>query len=111
MAVTAEEIAWAREVFQEVPDVTTRKMFGGLSLYSEGTIFAIIGPDEELLIKAKGDLAEALEAEGSHQWVYDGHKDSGKKPTVMPYWSLPDSALDDPEEAAMWARRSLAQNA
>ena len=25
----------------------------------------------------------------------------------MPYWRLPESALDDPDEAAGWARRSL----
>ncbi len=108
MAVSAEQIAWARDVFRQVPDVTTKKMFGGLSLYSQGTIFAIIGPDEELLIKARDDLAEALEADGSTQWVYDGHKD--KKPTAMPYWTLPESAMDDPDEAASWARRSLEQN-
>jgi TfoX/Sxy family transcriptional regulator of competence genes len=26
----------------------------------------------------------------------------------MPYWRLPDSALDDPDEARGWAERSLA---
>ena len=26
---------------------------------------------------------------------------------LMPYWSLPDSAVDDPDEAVAWARSSL----
>jgi DNA transformation protein len=24
----------------------------------------------------------------------------------MPYWSVPDSALDDPDEMVVWARRA-----
>ena len=108
MAVSADEIAFAREVFREVPDVTTKKMFGGLSLYSQGVIFAIIGPTSELMVKARDDLAAELEALGSSQFVYDGHKDRGA--TTMPYWTLPESALDDPAEARDWARRSLEQN-
>ena len=27
----------------------------------------------------------------------------------MPYWTLPDAALDDPEDASAWARRALAE--
>jgi DNA transformation protein len=26
---------------------------------------------------------------------------------TMGYWSLPDSAVDDPDEAVVWARRSM----
>ncbi|TIO57356.1 MAG: TfoX/Sxy family protein, partial [Mesorhizobium sp.] len=25
---------------------------------------------------------------------------------AMPYWSVPDSAFDDPDEMAVWARRA-----
>ena len=32
----------------------------------------------------------------------------GGKPTSMPYWTLPDAALDDPDMACDWARRALA---
>lgn len=101
-----EQIAFVRDLFRELSAISTRKMFGGLGIYSEGVIFAIIGPEETLLIKARGQLAEDLAAEGCEQWSYDGK--SGK-PSVMPYWSLPDAALDDPDEACAWARRSLAE--
>jgi DNA transformation protein len=105
VAVSDDQIAFVRDLFRAIPGVTTRKMFGGLGVYSEGTIFALIGPGDAIMVKARGALADALEAEGSEQfWTYEG------KTVNMPYWTLPDSALDDPDEAADWARRSLAEN-
>lgn len=108
MSVTDEEIAFVRDLFADIGDIKTRKMFGGLAIYSGDTIFAMIGPGNKILIKAKGDLADALKDDGGEQFVYDGHKD---KVTAMPYWSLPEAALDDPELACDWARKSLEQNA
>jgi DNA transformation protein and related proteins len=105
MAVSDDQIAFVRDLFRAIPGVTTRKMFGGLGIYSEGTIFALIGPGDAIMVKARGAMAEALEAEGSEQFrTYEG------KTVNMPYWTLPESALDDPDEAADWARRSLAEN-
>ncbi|MCR9110378.1 TfoX/Sxy family protein [Marivita sp. XM-24bin2] len=106
MAVSDEQIGFVRDLFRGLPSVTTRKMFGGLGIYSDGTIFAVIGPGETLLLKARGQLAEDLSAEGCEQWSYEGK--SGKQ-SRMPYWTLPDSALDDPDEACAWARRSLVE--
>ena len=63
MAVTDEEIAFVTDLFSGVGQLSTRKMFGGLSIYSEGRIFAIIGPDDQIFIKARDDLAGALAAE------------------------------------------------
>lgn len=106
MAVSDEQIAFVHDLFRGLPGITTRKMFGGLGIYSEGTIFAVIGPEETLLLKARGALADDLASEGSEQWSYEGK--SGKA-SRMPYWTFPDAALDDPEEACAWARRSLAE--
>ena len=106
MAASEEQIAFVTDLFRGLPALTTRKMFGGLGIYSEGTIFAVIGPEDALLLKARGQLAKDLAAEGCEQWAYEGK--SGK-PSRMPYWTLPDAALDDPEEACIWARRSLAE--
>lgn len=104
MAVSDEQIAFVKDLFRGVPAVTTRKMFGGLGIYSEGVIFALIGPGDAIMVKARGALAEELEAEGSEQFrTYEG------KTVNMPYWTLPESALDDPDEAYTWARRSLTE--
>ena len=104
MSVSDADIAFAVELFDGVGPLTTRKMMGGLCIYSEDTIFAIIHSDGRIYIKAKDDLISALEADGATQWTYSR---DGKKATGMPYWSLPEAALDDPEIACEWANRAL----
>ena len=107
MAVSDAEIEFVRDLFADVGDITTRKMFGGLGIYSGGTIFALIGPENKIMVKARDELAAALAEAGATQFTYDS---GGHKKTQMPYWTLPDSALDDPSEACDWARKSLQQN-
>ncbi len=105
MAVAPAPRAFVLELFDGLGGMTARPMMGGLAIYREGRIFAIVGPEDRLYLKAAGPLAEALAAEGSAQFLYE--RSSGK-PARMGYWTLPDSALDDPEEACAWARRALA---
>ena len=106
MSLGAAEITFATDLFSDLPNLTTRRMFGGLALYSDGTIFALLRSDGALLIKAaEGPLAAQLAEAGATRWTYarkDGHA------AAMPYWTLPDTALDDPAEAVAWARRALA---
>lgn len=105
MSLSAEEIAFAKELFSGLGDLSTRRMMGGLCLYHAGTIFAIVHGDGSLWLKGAGDFIAELEAEGCTRWTYTRE---GGKPTAMPYWTLPDAALDDPEIACDWARRALA---
>lgn len=108
MGVSDEDIAHALDLFQDLGDLTTRKMMGGLCIYHAGTIFAIIHPDGGLMLKGAGDFASELEAMGLRRWTYARDRgDKAGKPTNMPYWQLPDSALDDPAEATTLARRAL----
>jgi DNA transformation protein len=105
MAVSQGDIDRAVELFAGLGDIATRKMMGGLCLYHEGTIFAILMSDGALLLKGAGDFIDELEAAGCTRWTYSRE---GGKPTAMPYWSMPDAALDDPDLACDWARRALA---
>jgi DNA transformation protein and related proteins len=106
VSLSAEEIAFARELFADVPGLTTRRMFGGLGIYSDGAIFALMRSDGQILIKApRGPFADRLADMGCTQWTYAR---KGGPETAMPYWTLPDSALDEPEEAASLARQALA---
>ncbi|MEO0999222.1 MAG: TfoX/Sxy family protein [Pseudomonadota bacterium] len=105
MPARAAERAWIADLFEPLGPVTFRAMMGGLCVYSEGQIFAILGPGDRLMLKATGPLAAALAAEGAEEWVYT-RKDG--KTARMPYWTLPDAALEDPEAASDWARRALA---
>lgn len=92
-----------RDLFGSLGEVTIRRMFGGKGIYHRGVIIAL-EVDGEVLLKADPETAANFEQAGCVQWVYQGHK--GKGPTAMPYWSIPDSALDDPEEMAVWARKA-----
>jgi DNA transformation protein len=104
VAVSDEDIAHAVDLFSGLGDITTRKMMGGLCLYYEGTIFAMLRSDGEILLKGAGDFIAKLESMGSEQWRYV--RSNGKAGT-MPYWPLPEAARDDPEAATALAREAL----
>ena len=103
MSLDAADLAHAVQLFSDLGDITTRKMMGGACLYADGTIFAIIHPDGGLMLKAQGAMIDRMTELGQTQWTYvrDGTK------RAMPYWSFPESALDDPDEACNLARAAL----
>ena len=85
------------DMFEGLGPVTIRRMFGGKGIYHQGSILAL-EVDGEILLKADAKSADAFLAAGSRQWVYEGKN----KPAKMPYWSIPDEALDDPDEMKKW---------
>ncbi|RUV66357.1 MAG: TfoX family protein [Mesorhizobium sp.] len=91
------------ELFEGLGPVRIRKMFGGKGIYFDGVIVAIVIRDE-LMLKADSESAPEFEAAGCRQWTYTGSRHG--KLVSMPYWSIPDSAFDDPDEMAVWARRA-----
>ena len=94
---------WVREHFAAVGPLEIKRMFGGGSVYAHGLIFALLD-DGVVWLKADEINAPVLEAAGARQFTFPT-KD-GKQMT-MAYWSLPDSALDDPDEAVELARQSI----
>ena len=105
MSISDADADFAKELFSGLGPLTSRKMMGGLCLYSDGIIFAIIHGDGAIMIKGQGAFQAELDAQGLRRWTYQ--RDGGKE-TAMPYWELPGDALDDPELACDWARRALA---
>jgi DNA transformation protein and related proteins len=88
-----------RDMFASLGAVTIKKMFGGKSIYFNGVITAI-ETDGEIFLKADAVSAPQFEAAGARQWSYDGKG----KTVKMPYWTVPDAALDDPDELATWTK-------
>lgn len=88
------------EMFDAVAPITIRRMFGGKGIYRHGIIFAL-DLNDEVMLKADAETAPLFEAAGARQWCYEGKTG---KPVLMPYWSIPDEALDDPDLMARWAR-------
>ncbi len=87
------------EMFAGLGPVTIKKMFGGKSIYFNGIITAI-ETDGEIYLKADAISAPAFDAAGARQWSYDGKGKSVK----MPYWTVPDAALDDPDALKNWTK-------
>ena len=91
-----------QDLFEEVGPVRCRRMFGGLGIYAGDVMFALEAGGE-LYLKADDGTRGAFEAAGSRPFAYE--KDGRR--VAMSYWRLPDGALDDPAEAARWARLAL----
>ncbi|WP_313198610.1 TfoX/Sxy family protein [Rhizobium sp.] len=91
------------EMFEGLGPVSIRRMFGGKGIYHQGLIIALDLRDE-ILLKADEMSAPAFRAAGAVQWSYDGKKG---KPVLMPYWSIPNAALDDPDELRDWVRMAF----
>ena len=91
------------ELFAGLGPVSIRRLFGGKGIYFDGVIVAIVLRGE-LLVKADEQSAPDFEAAGCKQWTYIGKRHG--KLVAMPYWSIPDSAFDDPDEMTVWARRA-----
>ncbi len=104
MAVSAGDIEFIQDLFADLALITTRKMMGGLTIYSDGLVFAILDASGQLYLKAAGDFAKRLEAAGSTLFTFTG---KNGKTRSMNYWTMPNAALDDPELAAEWAKGAL----
>ena len=91
------------DLFAGLGPVSIRRMFGGKGIYFDGVIFAL-ELRGELMLKGDAVIAPEYESAGAKQWTYV-HSRHGKT-VSMPYWTVPDSALDDPDEMAMWARKA-----
>jgi DNA transformation protein len=91
------------DLFAGLGAVQIRRMFGGKGIYFNGVIFAIVIRGE-LMLKADARSAPDFEAAGCRQWTYTGSRHG--KLVLMPYWTVPDPAVDDPDEMASWARKA-----
>jgi DNA transformation protein and related proteins len=89
------------DLFAGLGPVAIRRMFGGRGIYHGGVIIAV-ELRGELLLKADAQTAPQFEAEGCTRWTYAGSRHG--KQVAMPYWTVPDSAVDDPDEMARWAK-------
>ncbi len=99
---------FVRELFAGLGPVQIKRMFGGAGGYADGVMFLLLG-DDTIYIKADDALKAELRDAGSGPFVWQPRSGprAGEK-VDLGYWLLPESALDDPEEAAAWGRKALA---
>ena len=96
-----EFVEYLKEVFVHFGSIQARKMFGGYGIYHKGVMFGLVA-DDTLYLKADDETAKDFEEKGLGPFEYD----KGDKVVKMSYYLAPDEILDDPTEAASWARRS-----
>jgi DNA transformation protein len=108
MNESSDLMAFARDLFSGMGPVAARRMFGGVGLFAGGIMFGLID-DGTIYLKTDEALKRDLGEAGARSWIYVERK--GPKAGIeqqTSYWSLPESASDDPEEACAWGRRALA---
>jgi DNA transformation protein and related proteins len=93
------------ELLADFGAVDVKRMFGGAGLYRHGVGFGILDEDV-FFIKADAALGAELKSQGCKPWSYSVKKDGTVRDIA--YWSLPETAADDGEEASALARRSYA---
>jgi DNA transformation protein len=93
-----------RDIFRGLGPIHIRRMFGGQGVYQDELMFALAAYGE-LYLKADSESVALFERAGSRPFSFET-KDGRK--TITSYWLMPESALDDPDEAADLARMALA---
>ena len=94
---------WVREHFAGLGPIEIKRMFGGAGVYANGLIFALLD-DGVVWLKADETNAPLLMEAGARQFTYPS-KDG--EAMSMAYWSMPEAAMDDQDEAVAWARQSI----
>lgn len=89
------------ELFEPFGTVSIRRMFGGYGVYHADVMFALVY-EETLYLKADETLATEFTSRDLPPFIY---QQSGKKITLH-YYQAPAEVLDDPEQAAEWAKKS-----
>lgn len=102
MPVSSDYLQYVLEQLARLPQVTSRRMFGGVGLYCDGMFFAIID-DDTMFFKTDESTRELYVERGSQP--FRPYKD---RPEVsMNYFQVPADVLEDAEELVPWARAAV----
>lgn len=83
------------------PQVRSRKMFGGVGIYSAGFFFALID-DDVLYLKVDDSNRPDFQARGMGPF-----QPGGPGGEIMQYFRLPEELLDDVDELRPWIEQAI----
>jgi DNA transformation protein len=92
-----------RDVFRGFGPVQIRRMFGGQGIYQDGLMFALEAGGE-LYLKVDEESVGTFQELGSRPFTVEMRNG---RATLTSYWLMPESALDDPDEARECAAMAL----
>lgn len=102
MPVSSDYLQYILEQLMRLPRVTSRRMFGGVGLYSDDVFFAIIDNDT-VFFKVDDSTRGRYVERGSEP--FRPYKD---RPDVsMSYFQVPADILEDADELVPWARAAV----
>ena len=91
------------DLFGNLPNITSKAMFGGWAVYDDGVIFAVIFSGE---LYFKVDDSTRPEFERMHSHPLATPKRSARP--VRSYWSVPESILEDRKRLLELRRKAVA---
>lgn len=92
-----------RDLMEPLGGIAFRKMFGGLSIYQDGLVFAL-EIDGSLYFKVDEQTRGRFVAEECPQFEYTT-KDG--RTNQMSYWRAPERLYDEPDEFIEWCRTAI----
>lgn len=102
MSVSASYLTFVLGQLDGLPKVVTKRMFGGVGIYSDGTFFAVIDNDT-LFFKVDGTLARRYRDKGMPPFA----PIPGAAP-MMAYYQVPPDVLEDGQLLVKWSTDSIA---
>ena len=92
LTATAGEVADALvEDLDTIADISTKRMFGGVGVFTEGTMFVIVNSGGQVFLRADDSTIPHFVAAG------------GEKHGRMPYWLVSAAVLSDAPKFVNWA--------
>jgi DNA transformation protein len=79
---------------------TTRRMFGGVGIYADGAMFALM-MGETLYLKVDEETRPDFEALGSGPFT------PNERQTIRSFYEVPAQVAEDDAELAAWAHRAI----
>lgn len=101
MAVSQDYLNFIKDQLSEFGNFEMKKMFGGIGIFREGKMFAMIGGDKFRLKVDESNKQDFIDK------GMEPYQDPKKK-KGMPYWEVPAEVLEDKSRLAAWADKSYA---
>jgi DNA transformation protein len=103
MAISKQFVEYVIEQLQGLDRLTSRRMFSGVGLYSDGLFFGLLY-NERLYFRTDDTTRPEYEARGSEGF----RPRPNVKRMKMRYYTVPADVLEDAEELVKWARQATA---
>lgn len=93
--------AFVEDQLAELLPVRTRRMFGGVGIYTDDLFFALVD-DDVLYLKVDDTNRADFETRGCRPF-----QPLGPDTKPMSYWSVPGDLLEDPEALRPWVEKAV----